>query len=69
MSFVGVGGLILVIGYLAPVPPSATQPRGAQMRLAWRNVVFASCLWATAVAAAETPRSADFALRYADDSG
>ena len=33
------------------------------MRLAWRNVMFASCLWATAVGAAQTPRSADFALR------
>ncbi|MEO8187045.1 MAG: DUF2339 domain-containing protein, partial [Burkholderiaceae bacterium] len=26
VSFVGVGVLILVIGYLAPVPPSAPQP-------------------------------------------
>lgn len=34
------------------------------MRGAWRRVMFASCLWAAAGAAAQTPpRSADFALR------
>ncbi|MGZ9058623.1 MAG: DUF3999 family protein [Burkholderiaceae bacterium] len=33
------------------------------MRLPWTKVMLASCMWAAALAAAQTPRSADFALR------
>ena len=33
------------------------------MRLPWTKVMFASCMWAAAGAAAQGPASADFALR------